>query len=67
MTVVDPENLWRSPELDCWGAQEVSHLIDGETESRGPEDMEGIIRSNIAGVRFDDELVRPGYPETQWQ
>ena len=66
VTVVDSEDLWIAPELDCEPEEGVGRFVGGAAEGNAPDDVEGIIREVVPGVGADDDLVRPGYPETQW-
>ena len=63
--VVDPQRLWIDPDLGCL-EEEGGRFADGEAEGAVPEDVEGLIRSEVPGVQADDELVKPGYPGTGW-
>lgn len=63
LTVVDPDRLWVSPELAC-GATD--HLqLDAGPAPDSP-DPERLARDTLDGLRTEDALVKPGYPDTQW-
>ena len=67
ITVVDPEGLWSAPDLSC-EQQPGGRFIDGEVMGVAPvpEDVEGLIRSEVPGIEVDDDLIKPGYPGTEW-
>jgi hypothetical protein len=67
VTVVDPDGLWITPNLDC-EEEDGGRFVDGEVTgvAAAPEDVGAVIRSEVPGVEPDDELVKPGYPGTQW-
>jgi hypothetical protein len=65
ITVVDPDGLWVEPALGCETAPQRRYR-DGPAEGNVPDDPEEMIRSIVPYVLPTDQIVRPGFPETQW-
>ncbi|MGH2788787.1 MAG: hypothetical protein ACRDJV_12940 [Actinomycetota bacterium] len=64
--VVDPDGLWTPPNLDCDREEEAGRFVDGKAVGYAPKDVEGMIRAQVPGIEADDEIVNPGYPQTEW-
>jgi hypothetical protein len=64
--VVDPDGLWTPPELDCDGEEDAGRFVDGKAVGYAPKDVQGMIRAQVPGIDTDDEIVNPGYPQTEW-
>jgi hypothetical protein len=65
ITVVDPDDLWVDPAVGCETGEQQRYR-DGPAEGNAPDDAEAIIRSTVPDVLPTDQVIRPGYPETQW-
>jgi hypothetical protein len=65
ITILDPDGLWIPPELQCTTGEQ-QRFAGGPAEGTVPEDTDAIIREAVPDVLPTDEIVRPGYPETQW-
>lgn len=73
--IVDPEDLWTSPVLECGEGEQVGAFRAGRTgpDTRRspagepiPRDPAQVMRRTVPGVKESDVLVRPGYPQTGW-
>lgn len=63
LAIVDPLDLWISPELAC------SNVVEREFQSRfAGTDEEAIetVRRTIRDLVSEDEIAKPGYPQTRW-
>jgi hypothetical protein len=63
LAVVDPLELWISPELAC------SKVVEREFQSRfagTDEDPVETVRRTIRDLVSEDEIAKPGYPRTRW-
>jgi len=63
LAVVDPQALWISPELAC------SKVVEREFQSRfagTQEDSVETVRRTIGDLVSQDEVAKPGYPQTRW-
>jgi hypothetical protein len=63
LAIVDPVGLWISPELAC------SKVEEREFQSRfagTDEDAIETVRRTIRDLVSEDEIAKPGYPQTRW-
>lgn len=63
LAIVDPQGLWISPELPC------SNVVEREFQSRfagTEEDAVQTVRRTIGDLVSEDEIAKPGYPQTRW-
>jgi len=63
LAIVDPQDLWISPELAC------SKVVEREFQSRfsgTEEDAIETVRRTIGDLVSEDEIAKPGYPQTRW-
>jgi hypothetical protein len=63
LAIVDPQELWISPELAC------SKVVEREFQSRFAgidEDPVETVRRTIRDLVSQDEVAKPGYPQTRW-
>ncbi|MEX2406951.1 MAG: hypothetical protein WD834_06390 [Actinomycetota bacterium] len=63
LAIVDPQELWISPELPC------SKVVEREFQSRfagTEEDAIETVRRTIGDLVSEDEIAKPGYPQTRW-
>ncbi|MEX0743132.1 MAG: hypothetical protein WD248_02110 [Actinomycetota bacterium] len=63
LAIVDPQGLWISPELPC------SKVVEREFQSRfagTEEDAVETVRRTIGDLVSEDEIAKPGYPQTRW-
>lgn len=63
LAIVDPQDLWISPELAC------SRVEEREFQSRfagTEEDAVETVRRTIGDLASEDEITKPGYPQTRW-
>ena len=63
LAIVDPQELWISPELAC------SKIVEREFQSRfagTEEDAVDTVRRTIGDLVSEDRIVKPGYPQTRW-
>lgn len=63
LAIVDPQELWISPELAC------SEVVEREFQSRFgaiDEDPVETVRRTIRDLVSQDEIAKPGYPQTRW-
>ena len=64
-TIVDPDGLWVSSELEC-GAQAERSTIETAISTTESPSYEEMARREVPGIRPDDVFQRPGYPEGEW-
>jgi hypothetical protein len=63
LAIVDPQDLWISPELAC------SKFVEREFQSRfagTEEDAVETVRRTIGDLVSADRIAKPGYPQTRW-
>ena len=63
LAIVDPHELWISPELAC------SKVVEREFQSGfagTDEDPVETVRRTIRDLVSQDEIAKPGYPQTRW-
>jgi hypothetical protein len=63
LAIVDPQELWISPELAC------SKVVEREFQSRfsgTEEDAAETVRRTIGDLVSEDQIAKPGYPQTRW-
>jgi len=63
LAIVDPQELWISPELGC------SKIVEREFQSRfagTEEDAVDTVRRTIGDLVSEDRIAKPGYPQTRW-
>jgi hypothetical protein len=65
ITIVDPNRLWTDPQLEC-RLESGGRFTNGPASGAAPGDPEGIIRDVVPDVRAEDEMVKPGYPGTEF-
>lgn len=65
-TIVDPNELWIDPELECDAGRRRAEVVTDE-RSRGyrdQPDFDALIREHVPGLLSDDVIVRATYPES---
>jgi hypothetical protein len=65
VVVMDARRLWIDPDLDC-PEQPGGRFASGEAIGTVPDDVDGLVRSQVPGLQADDHLIKPGYPDTQF-
>ncbi|MEX2202522.1 MAG: hypothetical protein WD965_00370 [Actinomycetota bacterium] len=63
LVIVDPQDLWISPEFSC------PKVVEREFQSRfvgTEEDAVETVRRTIGDLVSEDEVAKPGYPQTRW-
>lgn len=65
IAVVDPDGLWVDPAVGCETGEQNRYRA-GPADGNVPDDAESIIRSTVPYVLPTDQVIRPGYPETEW-
>jgi hypothetical protein len=66
LTVLDPQRLWTSYELECGAGREARNIRTGLLPEATPS-YESLAYQSVPGLQLGDRLIRPGYPLTEWR
>ena len=66
LMVEDPQSLWTPPTLACDDASDAGVFTGPRVDPNQPAAYEALAVQTVPGIRPDDRLAHPGYPETRW-